>query len=89
MLFQYVYINCGGECMVKKLIQHGNSAALILDKPILDLLNFQMDTPLEISTDGKNLIISAQKTKDGEKDILKSLEKINKRYSTALKKLGE
>jgi antitoxin component of MazEF toxin-antitoxin module len=75
--------------MVKKLIQHGNSAALILDKPILDLLNFEMDTPLEISTDGKNLIISAQTIKNGEKDILKSLEKINKRYSTALKKLGE
>jgi len=43
----------------------------------------------EISTDGKNLIISAQTIKNGEKDILKSLEKINKRYSTALKKLGE
>jgi antitoxin component of MazEF toxin-antitoxin module len=75
--------------MIKKLIQHGNSAALILDKPILDLLNFKMDTPLEISTDGKNLIISAQNTKNGEKDILKSLEKINKRYATTLKKLGE
>jgi antitoxin component of MazEF toxin-antitoxin module len=75
--------------MVKKLIQHGNSAALILDKPILDLLNFELDTPLEITTDGKNLIISAQTIKNGEKDILKSLEKINKRYSSALKKLGE
>lgn len=75
--------------MVKKLIQHGNSAALILDKPILDLLNFKMDTPLEISTDGTNLIISAQKKESGEKDILKSLEKINSRYSNALKKLGE
>jgi antitoxin component of MazEF toxin-antitoxin module len=75
--------------MVKKLIQHGNSAALILDKPILDLLNFKMDTPLEISTDGTNLIISAQKKGIGEKDILKSLEKINSRYSNALKKLGE
>jgi antitoxin component of MazEF toxin-antitoxin module len=75
--------------MVKKLIQHGNSAALILDKPILDLLNFELDTPLEITTDGKNLIISAQTIQNGEKDILKSLEKINKRYSHALKKLGE
>ena len=37
--------------MTKKLIRHGNSAALILDKPILDLLNVTMDTPLEISTD--------------------------------------
>jgi antitoxin component of MazEF toxin-antitoxin module len=89
LLFQYVYIYERGVCMVKKLIQHGNSAALILDKPILDLLNFEMDTPLEISTDGKNLIISAQTIKNGEKDILRSLEKINKRYATALKKLGE
>ena len=75
--------------MIKKLIQHGNSAALILDKPILDLLNFKMDTPLEISTDGTNLIISAQNKKNGEKDVMKSLEKINSRYSNALKKLGE
>jgi antitoxin component of MazEF toxin-antitoxin module len=82
-----IYI--GGNNMVKRLIQHGNSAALILDKPILDLLNFKMDTPLEISTDGKNLIISAQKSKNSGKDILESLEKINKRYPNALKKLGE
>jgi len=78
-----------GAIMVKKLIQHGNSAALILDKPILDLLNFKMDTPLEISTDGKNLIISAKNVKKGDKDVLKSLEKINERYSNALRKLGE
>ena len=75
--------------MVKKLIQHGNSAALILDKPILDLLNLKVDTPLEITTDGKNLIISPQSDVDKEKDILASLEKINKKYSRTLQKLGE
>jgi len=75
--------------LVKKLIQHGNSAALILDKPILDLLNLKVDTPLEITTDGKNLIISPQLDVNKEKDILASLEKINKRYSRTLQKLGE
>ena len=75
--------------MVKKLIQHGNSAALILDKPILDLLNLKVDTPLEITTDGKNLIISPQSDVNKEKDILASLEKINKKYSRTLQKLGE
>jgi len=75
--------------LVKKLIQHGNSAALILDKPILDLLNLKVDTPLEITTDGKNLIISPQSDVDKEKDILASLEKINKKYSRTLQKLGE
>ena len=43
--------------MIKKLVSHGNSAALIIDKPILDLLKVDMETPFEISTDGKNLII--------------------------------
>jgi len=75
--------------LVKKLIQHGNSAALILDKPILDLLNLKVDTPLEITTDGKNLIISPQSDVNKEKDILASLEKINKKYSRTLQKLGE
>jgi len=75
--------------LVKKLIQHGNSAALILDKPILDLLNLKVDTPLEITTDGKNLIISPQSDVDKEGDILASLEKINKKYGRTLQKLGE
>jgi antitoxin component of MazEF toxin-antitoxin module len=44
--------------LVKKLTAHGNSAALVIDKPIMELLNITMETPLEISTDGKNLIIS-------------------------------
>ncbi|HPB07972.1 MAG TPA: AbrB/MazE/SpoVT family DNA-binding domain-containing protein [Rectinema sp.] len=75
--------------MIKKLIQHGNSAALVLDKPILDLLNMSLDTPVEITTDGKNLILSPQKDASREKDILDSLKKINQKYQHTLKKLGE
>ena len=44
--------------MIKTLTTHGNSAALIIDKPLLEILNIDMDTPLEIVTDGANLIIS-------------------------------
>jgi antitoxin MazE len=47
-----------GEYMLKHLTRHGNSAALILDKAILELLRIKMDTPLELATDGKNLIVS-------------------------------
>jgi len=75
--------------MVKKLIQHGNSAALILDKPILDLLDLNLDSSLEITTDGKNIIISPQSDSRKEKDIIASLERINKRYAKTLKRLGE
>ena len=44
--------------MIKKLTKHGNSLALILDKPVLELLKIDADTPLEISTDGQKLVVS-------------------------------
>ena len=75
--------------MIKKLIQHGNSAALIIDKPILELLKIDMDTPIELITDGKNLIISLVDKTDHETKINKSLEKINKKHHHTLKKLAD
>ena len=43
--------------MVKKLTKHGNSLAVLLDKPILEMLNINEKTPLKIRTDGINIII--------------------------------
>jgi len=75
--------------MTKKLIQHGNSAALVIEKPILQLLNIDFDTNLEIVTDGRNLIISPIASQTEEKHLLASLEKVNLRHSRTLKKLAE
>ena len=74
--------------MTKKLVQHGNSAALILDKPILELLNVTMDTPLEISTDGKSIVISPV-TSHTESEFLASLDRVNAQFSTTLSKLAK
>jgi len=43
--------------MVKKLSAIGNSLGLILERPILELLDINEDTPLEITIDGESLII--------------------------------
>ena len=43
--------------MLKKLTRHGNSLALVIDKPILQLLNINESSELEIVTDGKCLMI--------------------------------
>jgi antitoxin component of MazEF toxin-antitoxin module len=75
--------------MVKRLIQHGNSSALVIDKPIMDLLNITNETTFELRTDGRNLILSPQNGKNLEKDIMNSLNKINKKYGNVLKRLGE
>jgi antitoxin component of MazEF toxin-antitoxin module len=75
--------------MVKKLIKHGNSVALVIDKPILEMLKITNETTFVLTTDGKNIILSPQIKYTQEKNILHSLEKINKKYGSVLKKLGE
>jgi hypothetical protein len=47
--------------MVKKLTRHGNSFALVIDRPILDLLKIDPETPLDVSTDGRQLIVAPVK----------------------------
>jgi antitoxin component of MazEF toxin-antitoxin module len=75
--------------MVKRLIQHGNSAALIIDKPIMEILKITNETTFELSTDGRNLILSPQIDNDQETAVIHSLKKINKKYGSVLRRLGE
>lgn len=74
--------------MIKKLVSHGNSAALIIDKPILDILKVDMDTPLEITTDGKNIIISPVEGTVREKKFKTALDKVNRIHGKTLRKLA-
>ena len=43
--------------MVKKLSRIGNSLGVILDRPVLELLQIDENTPLEITTDGDVLML--------------------------------
>ena len=73
----------------KTLIRHGNSLALVIDKPILDLLQITADTPLALSTDGDLLLISPVRDKARQKKLQAALEKINRKFGRDLKRLGE
>ncbi len=75
--------------MIKKLVSHGNSAALIIDKPIMELLKVNMKTPLEVTTDGRNLIISPVESGKREKRFRAALEQVNKAHEKTLKKLAQ
>ncbi|MFP3042313.1 AbrB/MazE/SpoVT family DNA-binding domain-containing protein [Treponema primitia] len=75
--------------MVKRLIQHGNSVALVIDKPILEMLNITNETTFELSTDGKNLILSPQIENAQENNTMESLGRINQKYGNVLKRLGK
>ena len=43
--------------MHKKLTAIGNSLGIIIERPILALLDIDKDTPLEVKTDGEALVI--------------------------------
>jgi antitoxin MazE len=75
--------------MVKKLTKHGNSLALVIDRPILDLLKIDPDTPLEVTTDGKQLIISLAKPSARREKFEAAQESAHKRYGKAFQKLAE
>jgi antitoxin MazE len=75
--------------MIKKLTKHGNSWALIIDKPVLDLLNIDPETPLEISTDGQTLVVTPAKQGARKARFESALEKTNRKYGRALKRLAE
>ena len=75
--------------MIKTLTKHGNSLALVIEKPVLELLGADADTPFDVSTDGQVLILSPIKDADRSEAFTAALDKINTRYPKALKKLAE
>ncbi len=74
--------------MVKHLTQHGNSTALIIDKAILELLNITPKTPLELVTDGRNLIVSPIRDAKRESRFRAALEAVNRRHGKTLRALA-
>ena len=66
--------------MVKNLIKHGNSWALIIDRPILELLKIDYDTPLELVTDGDVLVIHPKRDTERQKEFKAALEDVNRKY---------
>jgi antitoxin component of MazEF toxin-antitoxin module len=75
--------------MIKKLTRHGNSWALVIDKPVLDLLQIDPEAPLEITTDGQALIVAPARDPQQRAQFEAVLEKSNRKYNRVLKKLTE
>lgn len=75
--------------MTKTLIKHGNSLALVIDKPILEMLQISADTQLELTSNGDSLLISPIRDPKRQKKLKGSLDKINSKFGDDLKRLAE
>lgn len=75
--------------MIKNLTKHGNSYAMVIDKPILELLGTTPDTPFEIISDGRCLVLTPVRSKQEEKKFDDAVAMVHKRFGKAMKKLAE
>ena len=74
--------------MIKKLSAVGNSLGLIIERPILDLLNITKDPPLEVRTDGEGLIIRPAKLSAKDR-IRESTQRMMAIHDETLRKLAK
>jgi antitoxin MazE len=70
------------------LTRHGNSYALVIDKPIMELLDITASTPIEIATDGKTLVLSPVRDVKRKARFAKALKDANRKFGRALKNLA-
>ena len=75
--------------MIKSLTKHGNSYAMVIDKPILELLQTTPETPFEIISDGLSLVLTPVRDPKEEKKFEKAVAMVHKRFGKAMKKLAK
>ncbi|MBN2526828.1 MAG: AbrB/MazE/SpoVT family DNA-binding domain-containing protein [Deltaproteobacteria bacterium] len=74
--------------MEKTLSTIGNSLGLIIERPILDLLNIDKETLLEVKTDGESLIIRPIREERGSR-IRNAAERLMDAHDDTLQKLAK
>lgn len=75
--------------MIKTLTKLGNSHALVIEKPLMEALGIQPDTPLQVTVSGNSLIVTPASVGVGREVVAESIRKLRPRYQKMLKKLAE
>ncbi|HYR18736.1 MAG TPA: AbrB/MazE/SpoVT family DNA-binding domain-containing protein [Myxococcales bacterium] len=75
--------------MRKKLVKTGNSLALVLDKALLKEANIDAETELEVSTDGRVLVVSPVPSPKRSAKLSKVVEQAHRKYAGVFKRLAE
>lgn len=75
--------------MIKRLQKHGNSAALIIEKPVMQALGITEETPLQVTVNGNALVITPANVGVGPERMKPIIKEIRKRYGPMLKRLAD
>lgn len=77
--------------MQKNLTRNGNSYALTLDKPLMELLNMTAETPVEIRTDGQSLLMTPVRPMDPARAtaFLEAVNQVNTTFEPVFRALAK
>ena len=73
--------------MKKKLSAIGNSLGLVIEKPILELLEIDRETELEMTTDGRRLIVEPVRAR--RERVLSSARTVMDAHRETFRKLAK
>jgi antitoxin component of MazEF toxin-antitoxin module len=75
--------------MIKTLKKHGNSMALVIEKPMMEALGITEETPLQVTVNGNALVITPANVGVGPERMKAVIKEIRKRYGPMLKRLAD
>lgn len=75
--------------MVKKLQKHGNSRALVIDRPLMEALGIDDDSPLQVRISGNSLVVTPVDVGIGRERVAKAIAALRPRYGEMLRRLAE
>lgn len=71
-----------------RLVQHGDTLALLLESEILEQLNINLDSKLDIVTDGDSMIVTVR-DEERRARLHRIMEEMNDEYGEVFKRLAE
>lgn len=77
--------------MLRNLKRHGNGYALVVEKPVMELLGLAPETPLDVRTDGRPLIVTplAEPSPERMALFLKAKESAERKLAPVLQSLAQ
>jgi antitoxin MazE len=75
--------------MNKTLTRHGNSLALVIDKPILEQMGIDETTPLTLAFNGRCLIVTRAASTARRNKVRSAIDKIHHEFGNAMKRLAK
>jgi antitoxin component of MazEF toxin-antitoxin module len=75
--------------MIKTLKKHGNSMALVIEKPMMEALGINEQTPLQVTVSGNALVVTPANVGVGSERMKPVVKELRKRYGPMLKRLAD